>query len=376
MENNKKATFALVSYLIFLLVVGLWPFDFSAVNNIFLSSDGNGIVFSRFSHVYAPLPDPTGADKIDHVDGITVLLEVEPAMEPLTNVSYLFSIYSDSLDRELVLGQWRHSLILRQLDDTVGWEAPYNGLQVSDIFKAGSAARIAVVSSETRGTVVYVNGVIRARFHRIPLTRDDLPPESFIIIGNSASGKNQWSGTIRSLHVYASEIKHDEINSYFERLSLHPPEDINNITADGGYILSLTPAVFSRYSGNDDHLIIPAVFRPNKRIFLGLPSGVSNYVSHNRLDIFVNLIGFIPLGFLTALFMKLSSTLKTWTVFRLAVVFGVMVSLGIELLQVLIVTRSSSSADLVLNISGTIIGVYIATYGGAGRHQVGSRSPA
>ena len=84
------------------------------------------------------------------------------------------------------------------------------------------------------------------------------------------------------------------------------------------------------------------------------------YVS-SAYDVTMNVVGFIPLGFLVFLACSMSGRLRT-DVFRFfaATAACALISLFIELAQHVIVSRSSSLVDLLTNVSGGLIG---AAYG-------------
>ena len=87
------------------------------------------------------------------------------------------------------------------------------------------------------------------------------------------------------------------------------------------------------------------------------------------LDVAINFIGFVPLGFLLAVVLMQSGSLGAKAVFRLTVVFCFMLSLGIEVAQAWLPSRSSSLLDLVMNTVGALVGALIVR----GRNVRGER---
>ena len=74
-------------------------------------------------------------------------------------------------------------------------------------------------------------------------------------------------------------------------------------------------------------------------------------------DFVINLVGFIPLGFiLSATFIELGGTLKK-RVILITVVLCFTISLIIEVVQGWMPSRSSQILDLMLNTGGSLIGV-------------------
>ncbi|MCX5886321.1 MAG: VanZ family protein, partial [Proteobacteria bacterium] len=109
--------------------------------------------------------------------------------------------------------------------------------------------------------------------------------------------------------------------------------------------------------GQPADLKIHRYFRPYKRIFLEWNLSF-NYWRHQWVDILINIIGFIPLGFLFSVYLKR----KRW-IFRnfliLSVISGFTISLTIEVVQAFLPSRSSDMIDIVTNTLGTAIGFFV-----------------
>jgi glycopeptide antibiotics resistance protein len=76
---------------------------------------------------------------------------------------------------------------------------------------------------------------------------------------------------------------------------------------------------------------------------------------HYWQDIAVNIVGFIPLGFLVATYFSEVRTIKHPA--ATTIVVGLLISFTIESLQFFLPNRSSGSTDLITNTLGTAIGV-------------------
>ena len=75
-------------------------------------------------------------------------------------------------------------------------------------------------------------------------------------------------------------------------------------------------------------------------------------------DIVVNIVLFIPIGLVLALFLqpRVSWDIRTLLVFALGI--GVLLGLSIELLQTYVPQRIPSSSDVVMNAAGSVLGCY------------------
>jgi len=70
----------------------------------------------------------------------------------------------------------------------------------------------------------------------------------------------------------------------------------------------------------------------------------------------VNVLGFVPLGFLFAVWLEQTTRWRRWRGYAFAVLMGALISLGIEVTQAFIPARDSSMIDLLCNTGGTTIG--------------------
>jgi len=103
--------------------------------------------------------------------------------------------------------------------------------------------------------------------------------------------------------------------------------------------------------------VIPKRFKPYKRAFLEMPSSLKE-IWTNIGDILINLLGFVPLGFLLSMYL-FQKGLSFRNSLLLSIGVGLCLSLIIELLQTFLRTRDSSMIDLIANTFGTAIGSFV-----------------
>jgi hypothetical protein len=72
-------------------------------------------------------------------------------------------------------------------------------------------------------------------------------------------------------------------------------------------------------------------------------------------DVIVNIVGFVPVGFLLLNYLSIVHPVKRWT--ATVILLGFFVSLTIETLQSFLPTRDSGMNDLITNTLGTAVGV-------------------
>ena len=122
---------------------------------------------------------------------------------------------------------------------------------------------------------------------------------------------------------------------------------------------------YSEHSGNVVHdSITPGVnleimekFVTVDQLRFERPSSEIHADSHYRDDIVVNIVGFIPLGFVTALFFAMFCGARRAVI--LAVMVGEATSLTIEYFQAYLPTRYSGVTDLITNPLGACIGAIL-----------------
>ncbi len=122
------------------------------------------------------------------------------------------------------------------------------------------------------------------------------------------------------------------------------------------------PRAFDQ-AGGGHHLEIPARMRILKRKILTPPWQGFEFNRSLIQDIIVNLVGFIPLGFIfTATFVQAGS--KHDVLLTVALCFTL--SLSIEIIQAWMPSRSSDLLDLILNTLGGLLGAKIFYFIGMG----------
>jgi glycopeptide antibiotics resistance protein len=82
--------------------------------------------------------------------------------------------------------------------------------------------------------------------------------------------------------------------------------------------------------------------------------GIPHFVNYNFIEFAANIMFFVPVGFLGGL-------LFSYRMWWLAIVFGALLSAGVEIAQGLFLPgRVSSPADVVANTTGAVVGCLVA----------------
>ena len=80
----------------------------------------------------------------------------------------------------------------------------------------------------------------------------------------------------------------------------------------------------------------------------------------NVQDVVINVLGFVPFGFLGVFWMVTSRRVSLVAAAFTTLLIAFTMSLGIEVAQAYLPTRNSSLLDLITNVAGTIFGVIAA----------------
>ena len=207
------------------------------------------------------------------------------------------------------------------------------------------------------GTKLYCDGKLVQEKKDLTL---ELPSggKSRLLLGNSVYGTNPWEGDIYGLAFYRSTLTDEDIAIHFNRWS----EEHNFSFAKTYKPLALF--LFDEKEGewaNDytignDPLNIPKKMKILERKILEPPWQNFRFDQKNIEDILINVIGFMPLGFLLfATLNRLDGNSMKHGILITAISCFVL-SLFIEIVQAWIPSRSSSMTDLISNTFGGWIG--------------------
>jgi hypothetical protein len=176
-----------------------------------------------------------------------------------------------------------------------------------------------------------------------------------LVLGTSPTFDEGWTGELRGLAFYDQELTQEQVARHYRAWKNGQPE--------------LSQAIhfyrFDERAGDVIHdagsaaidLHIPTRYTIVQSDFLDSPwHGFRNNWGYWK-DVLVNIAGFVPFGFLFAVYF---SSVKTVTHPRLAaVLFGTAVTLFIEITQAWLPTRDSSMTDVLTNILGTALGAVL-----------------
>jgi len=345
-RRNRKIRF-LVAVLFFFTVVswliaGLWPFEFNPPNGAGL--DGSGLRFASRGMAYACSEKPVFPS-----GGFTAEFLLEPAGSRLDRAGDLISFYgSNGVITDVY--QWRDRVVVSSSSEHRYETGAKAVLQ-------GTNKTLITVSAGKGGIWIYANGRKMAGTNR---ALSSLERATCFSLGNSPDGRMPWKGSFLSLSLSGEEhpdgVGPSGIRADYGLIAYYPFKDTGL-------------AVHNSHS-NELAITIPESFRAARVQWLE-PLFEDSPLRLGTKDAIINLVGFMPGGFLC--FFILSRGSVSFRI-AIAVATGFFISLGIETAQVFLPERYSQISDLALNTAGAAFGAVIASFSSRAAAWINRRS--
>jgi hypothetical protein len=332
-----------------ILVAGLWPFH-APRNQVHWLLNNRGLWFGR--HGTALSATEFKAQNASGSKACTVEIGLAPAITwdrrtilafYATNHTIPFSLHQ--LERDLLIE--RH---LGGLNRQIGAEK----LCVGGVFRRDRAALIDITSNG-RETVVYVNGLRAAESSEFAFSSKDLAGE--LVLANSPVMDDSWSGVMKELAIYNLFLTQQAALLRYQSWA----ETGSPAPALGGRPVALyffhvaAGRVIRNQAAEGPDLYIPRQFTVPDQIFLERPwSEYQSELSYWK-NVFINIVGFVPLGFF--FFPYFSLVHRSRRSAMMTLLLGAAVSVTIEVLQAYLPTRFSGMTDVFTNTLGTAAGV-------------------
>lgn len=349
--KNKALPALCLLVIIGILAAGLWPFTPKPHNDVSWDPSGWGLQFGDYGTLFSS----TAAMRPASPDGYCSLeIWLIPALTDDSNVILAFAPRGNPL--QLRIGQNGDAVyVSRQaMRDGAVAEKPY--LQVGHAFQQGKPVLVTITAGPM-GTEVYLDGKLAITRSDFGLRADDLTGR--IVVANSPVGNNTWSGLLRGIAVYGSELSAAEVARHYEAWSSGDRKSLPNLASESLYLFieGAGQAVHNLgalkqtdlYIPDHYAILYPTFFQPFWKDF--------SLNTANVKDISNNILAFIPLGFLLSAWAGRSQS--TQRCFWIVVLVGGLISLTIEFLQYFIPMRDSDSLDWLLNTAGTMVGAWL-----------------
>lgn len=348
-----------LALLLAVLFFGLHPRGFDFTNHAAFLPECSGIRFEKYSVAHTAYSmDWRRLAEEGEPGAFSLCLAFTPADGAPEGFAFIAVVHGGRDGQQLLIGQWRSWVIVMNGDD---YDHRRKTPRISfDSTGVGAEEILLCVTSGPAGTRLFVNGEpVRDR----PDMRLDMPPaEARLVLGNSVYGTNPWQGDIFGLWGFHRDSAKNDI-----RKQTWGWKQVRGVAPDSACAPSLVFRLDGKTAENDvnaddsDRVVhlksgIP-VLSPR---FLSFSLSGVDADPDFIFDAVVNLLGFIPLAMALALSIRHIGGIRAGTAGWIAAGVCCGLSLGIELLQAWMPTRSSSGIDLLLNTLGGIAGAVVA----------------
>jgi len=358
-KNRLKLLIGLViAILLGVLFFGLRPKDFTFTNGANWISERPGIRFSKYGIAYTEPFVKSIEEGISELNGFSIIIAFKPESFHEKGFNFILSIHNGENCDQLLVGQWRSYIIIMNGDDYP------NKRKIpriaANIISPAPRITFLTVSTSKEGTKVYVGGQL-AKTNPNLILKFPKGDKTRLILGNSVYGRHSWNGEIYGLALYDYSLNAHEIALHTK--GWQEDQDLSFAEKDKPAVLYLFDEkrgkrAFDHGEGKL-HLEIPPRMHTLEKIILSPPWIGWELNKNYFIDIIINFIGFIPLGFvLSATLIEINGTFKK-PVVLMTVALCFIISLTIEIVQAWFPSRSSSMLDLMSNTSGALIGAMI-----------------
>ena len=353
-----------IAVLCSILVAGVWPFNPFRPNDTHWITDSGGLSFGTKGGILVssrPLSAPLTSD--EPYGSLEILFEPGSA----NNTNTFFSLSNHGNPGQLALRQYFDTLEVQHRIRDEQHQPAFVGIR--NVFHPHKQ-RLITVASGIKGTAIYVDGMLANTTHHLALSAKDFSGQ--IVIGTSPESLSPWIGRLLGLAIYQQELTPSEVLDHYKiwignRASGMLKEAAALYTFDEG-----AGSIVHNRGTAGPSLIIPASFQvPHPRLLERPWTRVDTWRSYLS-DLIINFAGFIPFGFFFCPWFSLRrpnsyATLKV-------IVFGAMISLTIETLQVYLPTRDSDLTDVIANTTGAAAGAVLhqwAVHASSRQHRDG-----
>ena len=356
-----------LALLVLILFFGLRFRDFSLTNHVAWLDGRNGIRIGHNGIAYAEigLPRKRAADA-------PTALTIEMALKAEDNAGdrfrFVLSVNGGQDEAQLLLGQWRHSLIVMNGDDYDGHRG-IPKLGVRDALPP-QTSRLITVTADGGGTRVYLDGVLADASSRFTLHLPVHQPLLHLVLGNSIYARHSWSGDVYGLAIYPYAFTPEQV-AHQSRLwrSEQRFAALAATNATVFYAFAEGRGVAAADgSGAARDLQLPPRMKILAKEVLAAPWQGNGLSRQLILDMLINVAGFMPFGFFLYALLLRSTPPRQRLAIPLTIGVCLVTSLTIEVVQAWIPSRSSQSLDLILNTAGGGLGVLC--------YRLGQRLPA
>jgi len=334
-----------------ILTAGLWPFV-APKNNVHWLPVGDGLEFGKYGTAISLDLIRTNSEN-NASETLEIVLKAARSQNNGTILSFAESAHPGE---PFSLHQFGNSLVIRRNNVDANGISRTALISVPGLFQKNSQPLFLTIALNAQGMSIYINGRL-TNTSLLSGTWNDFTGR--VILANSPFFHDSWPGEITRLAVYDREISVDRMGADYSSWKEARRPALGPLDAPVALYL------FNEHEGRVAHnsvdaatdLLMPARYFVLHPQFLRTPWREYHPTWGYWEDFFINIAGFIPFGFCICAYLSVMH----WTnrPALTTVLLGLLTSLTIELLQVLLPTRSSGMTDLMTNTLGTAVGVML-----------------
>ncbi len=329
---------------------GWYPFNFVSNNTVLIDEKRNQALFNLSLNNNKPYERGMAYTKqmvtFDNSSGATFHFILTPSQRP-EGLGCILSLYDGNKQSPLIIAQWQDHLAL--FNGVAGIHKKYQEVGLRDQLLIGKTIALTIATT-SEATEIFIDGKLMHRYAHFSLLGNNTTTRGKIIIGNNMYGTEPWHGSIDRVTIY----DHGDANSQNGLPASPPLIDYRFET--------LADDIVSNRAGSAYNLFVPNHFKPLSHSFFS-PVSVKSFSRKGGFkDIFLNIIGFMPVSFCITIFVRALHQ-KTWLHFLTTIFLVFLFSLMIEATQAFLPSRISSQLDLFCNtFSGIVVALFFMNW--------------
>lgn len=337
-----------------ILFFGLKPKDYSFENQVKWIDGGPGIRFGRYGSAHSVVSLPLS--QTDRTQPFTVEMVVQPARSVDIRFQTILLLHGGEDASQLVIGQWRSSIVVMNGDKYDG-SAGHRTIYASEALSMHKPHMVTITSGQ-RGSGIYIDGKQMKQKGNLRLRLPSHNDGVSLVLGNGIYGERGWVGDVTGLALYLKELSGALIRLHHAHwLGNGVPEMDRQAAPYLHYDFSARGGLNVLDHGpRANHLVIPTHRKCLKSNMLLIPWYDIAPRKSDIMDVAVNVLGFIPMGFFLMVRLSHCHREVTKTTVFIAVMLTLSLSLMVELTQGFMPSRSSTVSDLFANTMGGFFG--------------------
>ncbi len=348
---------ALISMAACLLFAGLAPFEFSIDNRAHWAIPGPGVQIEAPGALYSARGIETDGGAMPAA--LTFHLWIEAEERVGSRIATLLALVDGDEPAALTFGQWSDTFLVRIRGSSADSHG-YREVRAPGGLLIGQETLVSVRIDPLRGTTIFTGSAENPQTFSRSEVLPTAPFSGRLLLGCRQDGGGFWRGRYLGLVVQDGALSNEEIREQRVRLSRESftsPVRAHGVRAHYRFAAGHGESVHNfAVSGALGPLQIPTRFVPLAPPFLLVPRLEALLTPWFAADLLLNLLGFIPLGVLTAWWLREREGIQRTRILLVSLLLGACISLVIEVVQYWIPFRQSTLLDLAMNSLGALSG--------------------